>query len=149
MIWNMTRNWKRYIMAILLPLVGGCAERGTTTTTVADHGAAIETALQRLLSYKGPGGFVIVEEAASGRFVQFAGSASEGIEIDLPAVTLSTEEYDRATELFAALGVPPGPEGFRMELKPDAEHAARLAVRVLREVFEVAESAELNVTYDR
>jgi len=49
--------------------------------------------------------FVVVEEHASGKFVQFGGSATRPLFLDLPWQTLSEIEFYRAVAYFQRMGV--------------------------------------------
>lgn len=49
--------------------------------------------------------FVIVEDAASKKFVQFVGSLDRPLLLDLPAQTLSEVEFYRAVAFFKRRGV--------------------------------------------
>ncbi len=120
----------------------------------------IESALSRLLTRTSDDAFVIFEHEDSGKFVQFAGSASEPLLLDLPRQTLDNAELERATILFRSLGVSleewplldkPGGQvagtqsGFQVELGQDIEKAADLALRIFSEVFRISIDAPLVV----
>jgi hypothetical protein len=110
----------------------------------------IEAALNRLLASE-EGAFVIFDDRASGKFVQFAGSRDEPLVLDLPVQQLSAAELERAKILFRDLGIgyeewpvfdkPGGQEigaqgGFQLELGQDTRRGADLTLRVFTEVFQ-------------
>jgi hypothetical protein len=78
-----------------------------------DNQSWIVDSLSGLLQKRNRDAFVIFEEKSSGKFVQFAGSANEGLLLDLPSQTLAKEEMERAKALFRELGIP-GPETYEM-----------------------------------
>ena len=70
-----------------------------------DNHTKITNALSSLLNRTNDDAFVIIEQLPSGKFVQFTGSATDPLYLDLPAQTLSEEEFERATQFFLELGV--------------------------------------------
>jgi hypothetical protein len=93
--------------------------------------------------------FVIVEHAASGKFVQFEIEHDE-IVIDLPVIALDEAERARAATVFASVDVDApveyryqneesGPEltimTYRLGFGTDPEAAADFAARIVREVY--------------
>jgi hypothetical protein len=71
-----------------------------------DNSAAIRRALDSLLAQPDDtGAFVIIEDAASQKFVQIAGSRERPLLLDLPAQTLSEVEFYRAVAFFKRRGV--------------------------------------------
>jgi hypothetical protein len=109
----------------------------------------VEEALDRLLG-RGEGAFVVFEDLASGKFVQFSGSIDEPLLLDLPLQELSDVELGRAEILFRDLGVDyrewpvldgPGGQvagtqgGFQLELGQDTKRGAGLTLRIFAEVF--------------
>ena len=106
-------------------------ELGNEAPTPSDP---FEAALEAL--GKRRGGFLIVEDAVGGRFVQFAGGIGEPLTLDVPS--LSPEEVARASALFA--GKPfqinewEGHLGFSMT-HSDAGRAVVSARRFFGEVF--------------
>jgi len=105
--------------------------------------------------------FVIVEETKSKKFVQFTGSVTGGLLLDLPIQTLAREEQERAQRLFVALGGPglekwpvfdvPGGNpvgeqaGFQMDFGRDADRAATIAMRVFREVYLFSDEVDVTI----
>lgn len=137
----------------------------------ADPGAAfgkgcdpdVEAALSRLIERPADEwAFVIVEHAASEKFVQFA-TESGALFTDLPLVALAPDERERARALFAELGVPapitagaPTPGSgepyevstFQKRFGTDTKAACRFADRVLREVYLLPEEAPVSIIED-
>jgi hypothetical protein len=118
--------------------------------------AAVEELLE--LRTDEPWGFVLAVHPPSGDFVQF-GLAEGALFIELPVDSLSSDELERAHEVFREAGMPetvrvetllPGGEAghtpaFQAGLDGSAE-AGRLGCRVLREVHRVPDDAELSIT---
>lgn len=115
----------------------------------------ISTALQKLLQRSNRDAFVIVNEAHSKKFVQFDGSTTESLLLDIPVQELSRDEEARAAKLFKSLGALGRQEipmvdangqtvgtqvSYQMDFGQDADTRAAAAVtmRVFREVFEIA-----------
>ena len=67
--------------------------------------ARITEALSSLLVRRNDDAFVIIEHPESRKFVQFAGSASEQLLLDLPSQTLSETEFYSAVQLFRKIGI--------------------------------------------
>jgi hypothetical protein len=127
----------------------------------AGNRARIESALTALLERQNKDGFVILEEKASGKFVQFCGSAREGLLLDLPCQALGGAEMERAKAYFLELGVRPegsdvsdGPGGkvvgrqfsFQKRFGREARAAADVTIEVFRDVFRFPADFELVVT---
>ncbi|MCE9556507.1 MAG: hypothetical protein K8T91_24420 [Planctomycetes bacterium] len=123
--------------------------------------AAISKSLRALLTRTNSDAFVIIEEPM-GNVVQFIGSRSEPLVIDVPTEALSREAKDHAQRLFTSLGgrffenqpmydrvggtIVGTREVFQMELNTDVRHATNVALRVLREVFRLPDTARLIIT---
>jgi|GEM_PF-1485335 len=121
----------------------------------------IRKALVRL--FKRPfGAYLIVEEPAFGKFVQFTGSVEEPLVFDLPGQSLTLDEFERARQLFAELGYP-GPETFKVFTAPggevagtqtsfivpfgdDIDNATELALEVFAKVYAVGNRVSLILT---
>lgn len=104
--------------------------------------------------------FIIIEHPATGKFVQFEFDAGDLV-IDLPVVALSETEQQRASVVFASVGVD-GPTQYeysneesgptltittwRRAFGTDARAAAGLAERIVREVYLLPVEASLVVT---
>ncbi|MCW5777742.1 MAG: hypothetical protein KIS87_15000 [Phycisphaeraceae bacterium] len=126
-------------------LFGGCAERSVSPPATPE--GRITTALQEVLS-RNDAAFAIIEHSQSGKFVQFAGSKREPLLLDLPAEALTPEEWERAERLFSSLGGTRTESGFQLETGRDAGGAARIALRVFREVYLLPEDVELSANVD-
>lgn len=93
--------------------------------------------------------FVVIEHAASGKFVQFEIEHDELV-VDLPVIALDEAERARAAAVFASVGVDApieyryqneesGPEltitTYRLGFGSDPEAAADFVARIVREVY--------------
>lgn len=120
----------------------------------------IQSALAALLNRENDDAFVVIEHEASGKFVQFSGSASEMLLLDLPAQTLSEQEFYRAVDFFRQIGVTgeefsvldqPGGRvvgqqfSFNVSYR-SPEEAARTAVSIFRDVYQLSEECDLLIT---
>jgi hypothetical protein len=104
--------------------------------------------------------FVIFEVAPSGKFVQFCGSASEPLQLDLPAQTLSELEFYRAVAYFKRLGVVgqeydifsepgglPVSRQFSFQMSLDSvDAAADVAMDVFEDVYRFESNWDLEIT---
>lgn len=70
-----------------------------------DNRSKIAEALSSLLVRRNDDAFVIIEHPETQKFVQFAGSATEPLLLDLPSQTLSEEEFYKAVQLFQKMGI--------------------------------------------
>jgi hypothetical protein len=119
----------------------------------------IHDALQRLLQRRNDNAFLIIEEPKTRKFVQFAGSASEGLAFDLPSQTLSAEELSRAKRALATIGIrfdewdvydKPGgtvvgkQSGFSKSLGRDLAEATKLTLMIFIEVYDIKEPYNLS-----
>lgn len=144
-------------LLLLAVLVTACVQ--IRDDSVNNH-QEIESALSRLLSRTDGNAFVILEHKASGKFVQFAGSKSEPLLLDLPRQALNSAELERAMVLFRGLGSDleespildrPGGEvigtqsGFQLKLGQDTKQAADLALRIFAEVFQLPRDSPLSI----
>jgi hypothetical protein len=124
--------------------------------------ATVRKALDSLLAQPvDAGAFVIIEDAASQKFVQFIGSLSRPLLLDLPWQTFSEAEFYRAVAFFKKRGVvgqeyetldAPGgrPVGtqYSFQLQLDSVSAAIEVVHALfREVYELPD-CRFHVTKD-
>ncbi len=119
----------------------------------------LETALTALLHRRNDDAFVIVHHAGTDQFVQFG--SDESLRLDLPCLALSQEEAARASEAFAELGVrgpneyeAPDPTAkdvirhsasFQKLLGTDVAVAASLALKVMRDVYELPNDFQLTI----
>ena len=125
-----------------------------------DNQALIRDALSALLVRTNDDAYVIIEHQQSGKFVQFAGPASELLLLDLPWQTLSETEFDRAVEFFRRLGIvgaehdvfdEPGGRvvsqqfSFNMTIQT-VDEASRIALDVLQNVFQIPRDCDLVIT---
>src|SRR5262245_49775606 len=98
--------------------------------------------LQSLLERDPPDAFVILEHAATRRFVQFRRSDA-GVMLDFPLRELTDDEQQRARALFAASALPnptsAGEDGTsntcEYDFGADLERAAGVADEIFRKVF--------------
>jgi hypothetical protein len=119
----------------------------------------LENALVRLMNNP-DGEFVIASDSLSNNFIQFAGSSSESLIIDLPIQSLEPDEIKRAARLFSEYGVKrerwalldqPGGKpvgiqaGFNLKVGNDTKKAVEIAMRVFKEVYKVPGSFKLNI----
>jgi hypothetical protein len=124
----------------------------------AAHGR-IARALVGLLARRNDDAFVIIEEPHSGKFVQFG--RGPVLRLDLPCAALQPDEAERASALFAELGVEgpteydaPDPTAgclrhgasFQANFGEDIEAAARAAGLVLARVFLLPPDTRLSIT---
>lgn len=65
----------------------------------------IKAAINRLLNRDNDDAFVIIEDKKTGKFVQFAGGASQDLTFDLPGQTLSPDELARAKSVLKMFNV--------------------------------------------
>ena len=120
----------------------------------------IEEALSSLLTRRNEDAFVIFEDRATKKFVQFAGNANQPLFLDIPSQALKNDEIDRAKRLFGQYGVKlkewevydrPGgsvagrQSGFQMELGKDTGKAAEVAWRVFTEVYRLQPDFDLSI----
>jgi hypothetical protein len=70
-----------------------------------DNRSKITEALSSLLVRRSDEAFVIIEHQESKKFVQFTGSATEQLFLDLPSQTLSELEFYKAVQVFREMGV--------------------------------------------
>ena len=126
-------------------IVGGCAERNDPLPTTPE--ARITAALQEVLR-RNDAPFAIIEHPPTKKFVQFTGSARDTLMLDLAAQALTPEERARAEQLFVSLGGTQTEVGFQLDTGRDAEEAARITLRVFREVYQLPDDAELTAEVD-
>lgn len=94
----------------------------------------IRQALMGLLG-RAEGSFTIFEDTSTGKFVQFAGGASEPLMLDLPKDALEPDEHARAVEFFRPFGAAEQKDSFQVAFARDAAHAAGVATRVFAAVL--------------
>ena len=105
-------------------------------------------ALEGVMQRTNEDAFVIFEDKATEKFVQFAGGKGQSLLMDLPLRPLTPEEAERAKAFFSSLGVE-APEGdfpsYSVDFGSDAPKAADAALRVFREVYALDDGFELGV----
>jgi hypothetical protein len=102
---------------------------------VSDIRPTVVAALENLLRASNPDAWVVFADRATGKSVEFAGSALQPFLFDLPSRALNGEEMNRARVFFGQRGVEPEPTGFSIDLGWDVEAAADLALGVFTEVY--------------
>lgn len=101
--------------------------------------------------------FVILEEPASGSFIQFGWWGS--VVVDLPIVALNLEQQALAARVFEKLGsanplIDPGPpdaeaepmQVLRHDFGRDTAAASRFGCNALRSIYKIAEDLPLEIT---
>src|SRR5438128_661519 len=115
-----------------------------------NHQAALAEALRSLLQRSKSSAFVIFEDKATKRFVQFALKKKHGLLLDLPGVALDAGEMDRATQYFERYGIQPqeyGPEKiFRVPFGEDVTKATKVTLEIFEQVYRLAGEWELTIT---
>ena len=127
-----------------------------------DNTTAIKAALESLLVQADEArAFAIIEHSDSGKFVQFAGSLSSPLLLDLPLQTLSEAEFYRAVVFFRRRGIAPAeyellgePLGkpvteqvaFQFQMR-SVETATEIAIAVFAEIYLLA-NCQLLVNVD-
>ncbi|MBX9626160.1 MAG: hypothetical protein K2X82_20345 [Gemmataceae bacterium] len=114
----------------------------------------ILTALHALLQRVNPDAHVIFVDRRTGKFVQFAGSAQDGLFLDLPTQPLDPVEGRRAEEFFRGLGVKAveydlgerRQKVFQMHLGRDVETATNLVENVFNIIYILPHALDLVVT---
>ncbi|MEB3274483.1 MAG: hypothetical protein ACO4AI_14820 [Prochlorothrix sp.] len=116
-----------------------------------DNYTKITRALSALLTRTNPDAFVIIEHSETRKFVQFSGSVTERLCLDLPSQALSELEFYRAAQVFQSWGIVGGeqdlfdrPEGqvvgqqfsFNVECR-SVEEAASLVEAIFTQVYEL------------
>lgn len=124
----------------------------------------IEKAVEVLLQNAGDDWFMIIEEPAQEKFVQFAYDEESGLFFDLPFQALTQEELARARKVMAELSIAaaanatfdePGgreigvQESFNHHVDRDVKLAVDIAYRVFREVYGYGDSTRLDITIMR
>lgn len=131
----------------------------TTTTTTSDKAQMITAALTELAGSTSGHTAVVLSDAATGKFVQFAGE-SGSLLLDVPLQTLSQTEQALATAFFQRIGEDlrqydlldrPGGAAvatqgtFQVAVGADAGRAAQLALDLFAQVYQLAPDFRLVV----
>ena len=126
--------------------------------------ADIQPALDRLLAHpEREKRFVAIDHQSTEKFVQFDFENDEVV-VDLPVPALTKDELERASALFASVGIggptvmtdeenadtgePMTITTFRLGFGNDSARASAFAGRVLHEVYLLPPDAKLSVTED-
>ncbi|MBN1303737.1 MAG: hypothetical protein JXA13_04815 [Anaerolineales bacterium] len=130
--------------------------------TTPDNLSRVTEALSSLLQRKSQDAFVIIEEKRSGKFVQFAGSASESLLLDLPFQALSEAEVEKARVLFEEFGTS-NPQvydpytdnsmssasdtqtSFQVDFGSEIHRAAQACMDIFRRVYGLQPDFKLNI----
>lgn len=121
------------------------------TGTLDANREAVREALETLLASNGE--FVLCEVPGTDMFVQFA-NAGGRLLLDLPAVSLDGDQFDRAEAYFWHLGsvlrpgrdeIEGGNKSFQMDLGTDTARAAQLTIEIFREVHGAADLPRLAI----
>jgi hypothetical protein len=112
---------------------------------------ALCDALEALLATNGE--FVLCEILGTDTFVQFA-NAGGRLLLDLPIVSLTGDQMDRAEAYFWRLGsvlrpgrdeIEGGNKSYQMDLGTDTARAARLALEIFQEVHGASDLSSLAI----
>lgn len=112
---------------------------------------ALREALEALLASNGE--FVLCEIPGTDTFVQFA-NAGGRLLLDLPVVSLSGDQFDRAEAFFWRLGgvlrpgrdeIEGGNKSYQMDLGTDTTRAARLTLEIFKEVHGASDLSGLAI----
>lgn len=110
----------------------------------------VRKALYALLQRDGEDAFVIFEDQRTQKFVQFAGSASEGLLLDLPFQALTDAERERATVILCGSSTQDDAEGvfaaFQVPFHQDVEAATAATMQVFLNVYALPLAFRLVVT---
>jgi len=110
----------------------------------------IRKTLLALLQRDGTDAFVIFEDERTEKFVQFAGSFSEGLLLDLPFQALTIAERERAEALLCDGLQQDDDRGARGSIqflfREDVEGATAATMQIFREVYRLPPAFRLVVT---
>jgi hypothetical protein len=143
---------RRSTFLLVAVLVAACVH--SEEASMNQH-RVVEEALDRLLT-RGGDAFVVFEDTASGKFVQFSGSMDEPLLLDLPGQELSDVELGRAEVFFRDLDVSLASDGqggqtsrtegsFQLLLGQDTKRGADLTLRIFAEVFQLSADLSLSI----
>lgn len=109
----------------------------------------LEDALYRLLQTpKTHKPFVVVSDTITGRFVQFRGSDNESLLLDLPHTQFKSAIPVTKASAFLDSKRSGTPQGVSYRDNLTFVHATNLALRVLREVHNLPENAQIEIIED-
>ncbi len=117
----------------------GLTQAGDTEITIE----GIQPALERLITRSNADAFLIIQEAETGKFVQFSHNPENGIVLDLPVDGLSEEEIKRASRYLIGQGAEfvswqvddARMQSYTMHLKRDLEATELVAKNVMHKVY--------------
>ncbi|PKL46932.1 MAG: hypothetical protein CVV42_14660 [Candidatus Riflebacteria bacterium HGW-Riflebacteria-2] len=124
----------------------------------------IESAIRLILENSGEGWFIILEDPAEEKFVQFAYDEDTGLIFDLPFQALNTDELARAKQVLGEAGVGDESAGvfdgvdgeqigeqrsFNAMVARDVDQAVDLVHRVFTYVYGFDEKTRFNVSIGR
>jgi hypothetical protein len=153
------------VLGVILLGFLGCnknRDREMNPTSSDQNRSKIRTALASLLKADAGEGFAIFEEVRSQKFVQFYGSITEGLTLDLPAQAFSASELrilrNRAQELglqYAETEAYDAPGGnvvgkqrsFSRTFDKDVDGAASLALIIFHEIYSFPTDFEFVVKF--
>jgi hypothetical protein len=110
----------------------------------------VRRALYALLQRDGDDAFVIFEDQRTQKFVQFAGSSSEGLLLDLPLQALTGAERERAAVILCGGTMPDDAGGacaaFQVPFHQDVEAATAATMQVFLNVYGLPLALRMVVT---
>lgn len=133
-------------------LAGAGPTGGYGPCTSVPPESIIRNGLRALLERAPAQGFVVFEDKATKKFVQFAGGAGRMI-LDFPLVDLSEAEQRRAGEFFARHGFVQTSDGdgmqvYRLDFENDVDRATEIAMEIFRDVHGLPGQPRLYVHTD-
>jgi hypothetical protein len=127
--------------------INGCGRVSPTATAEVKARHLVKTTLEKLLERSNDDAFVVI--TASGRFVQFAGSATEPIVLDLPFQAFRPEEVQRVREMLSTVApgrtVTESSSGFNVSFGRDVLPAVDAAMRVFHEIYQLPGGLEVSI----
>ncbi|MGM0599911.1 MAG: hypothetical protein ACQETH_08870 [Candidatus Rifleibacteriota bacterium] len=117
--------------------------------------ARIIKGIETLCGNSGDGWYIIIQEAESEKFVQFAFEEGSGLIFDCPVVALDKEEVKKAEILLARYGIKAGDltggnfVSFNAELGNDINKAATIAAEMFESVYGISDQASFDIIINR
>ncbi|MEX2670713.1 MAG: hypothetical protein WD294_01245 [Phycisphaeraceae bacterium] len=159
----MLRNLAQPILLVFAALgLTGCVESASPVTQATPMEAMVKvgdqsqfTAMLQTLLDQPPGAFIVIEHPETQKFVQFAGSRTEGLLLDLPTHTLTTDETERARRLLQPRGATElqlgddgkdQPSTFQLQFNRDAQAAAQLCRDIFQDIYQYPPDRLLRVS---
>lgn len=126
-------------LGLALALAPAMADAGDPEIGIS----GIQPALERLVVRENVDAFLIIQEATTGKFVQFSHHPENGLVLDLPVDNLSEDEIQRASALLVSQGAEflswqvddARMQAFNLFLRHDVETAGDLARAVMQDVY--------------